>query len=415
MAVGFLLPYLALGMFWSVVFFTLRGAGLGVAVAAIGLPILVVPAALVGTRAAMAERRRIGRFLGYSVSSPYEQLPEVPWPARARARAADPAFRRDLLYMLLLQPVAAAQLAVVLILMSVPIWMLASPLNLLRHRQTGTPPPEFLEPLHTLPVALISFALGIPVAFLTLYGVIGLARAHAAFARTILGPSRHAELAERVEALTESRSRVMDASLAERRRIEQDLHDGAQQRLVSLAMGLGLAKEKMKTEPAAAHELVEEAHEEAKQALSEIRELVRGIHPAVLTDRGLDAAISALAGRCPMPVSVEVRIEERSPEAVESTAYFVVAEALTNVARHSGASEAHVSVWRERNRIVVEVYDDGVGGAKASHGSGLSGIADRLAALDGELFVQSPPGGPTRVRAELPLGPPNGKEVRRTS
>jgi signal transduction histidine kinase len=212
-----------------------------------------------------------------------------------------------------------------------------------------------------------------------------------------------------VEELTESRSRVLAATLAERRRIERDLHDGAQQRLVSLAMELGMAKEKMAIDPAAARKLVEEAHGEAKRALADIRDLVRGIHPAVLSDRGLDAAISALADRCPVPVDVDVELDGRLPEVVETTAYFVVAEALANVAKHSGASEARVVVRRvPEDRLVVEVVDDGKGGADPEAGTGLAGLADRLAALDGRLFVESPAGGPTRVGAELALGAPDG-------
>jgi signal transduction histidine kinase len=223
----------------------------------------------------------------------------------------------------------------------------------------------------------------------------------------LLGPSRSARLAERVEELTESRSRVLAAALAERRRIERDLHDGTQQRLVSLAMELGMAREKIAEDPHAARKLVEEAHREAKRALAEIRDLARGIHPAVLSDRGLEAAISALADRCPVPVEVSVEPDGRPPEAVETTAYFVVAETLANVAKHSGASEAHVAVWRElEDRLVVEVTDDGKGGANPEAGTGLAGLADRLAALDGRLFVESPIGGSTRVRAELPLGTP---------
>jgi signal transduction histidine kinase len=155
--------------------------------------------------------------------------------------------------------------------------------------------------------------------------------------------------------------------------------------------------------------LVEEAHGEAKRALADIRDLVRGIHPAVLSDRGLDAAISALADRCPVPVEVDVDLDGRPPEALETTAYFVVAEALANVAKHSGASEVRVALWQvPEDRLVVEVVDDGKGGADPEVGTGLAGLADRLAALDGRLFIESPAGGPTRVGAELPLGTPDG-------
>jgi signal transduction histidine kinase len=251
-------------------------------------------------------------------------------------------------------------------------------------------------------------------------------RAHAALGRALLGPRRRDALDERVEVLTEGRSKAVEAAIVERRRIERDLHDGAQQRLVSLAMALGMARQKLENGPggttagnpeaARATELVREAHEEAKRALAEIRDLIRGIHPAVLTDRGLDAAVSALAGRSPVPTSVDVELDERPPEAAEITAYFVIAEALANVAKHSGASEARVWVRRERNArsgdhpgdpLVVEVVDDGRGGADPA-GTGLAGLADRAVVLDGRLTVESPTGGPTRVRAELPWGNQNG-------
>ena len=195
-------------------------------------------------------------------------------------------------------------------------------------------------------------------------------------------------------------------------------------------MALGMARQKLENGPgkgtgdpevAKATELVGEAHEEAKRALAEIRDLIRGIHPAVLTDRGLDAAVSALAHRSPIPTSVEVELDERPPEAAEITAYFTIAEALTNVARHSGASEARVLVRRERgtedgklpeNLLVVEVEDDGGGGADPA-GAGLARLADRAVVLDGRLTVESPAGGPTRMRAELPWAGP-GAGPRRT-
>jgi signal transduction histidine kinase len=173
---------------------------------------------------------------------------------------------------------------------------------------------------------------------------------------------------------------------------------------VKLAMDLGMAKEKFKSDPAAAEALISEAHDEAKQAMAEIRDLARGILPAVLTDRGLDAAISALAGRSPVPVTVDISLSERLPVPVETTAYFVVAEALTNVARHSQATEAHVVVKRAGANLEIDVVDNGVGGADDSAGTGLAGLRDRLAAVDGTLAVSSPPDGPTRIHAEMPCG-----------
>jgi signal transduction histidine kinase len=190
--------------------------------------------------------------------------------------------------------------------------------------------------------------------------------------------------------------------------LERDLHDGAQQRLVSLAMGLGMAKDKLDDDPERARELMAEAHEQAKQAIAELRDFARGIHPAVLGDRGLDAALSALAARSPIPVHVQASIPERPAATVEATAYFVVSEALTNVAKHAAARQAWVTVVRYGDRLVVDVRDDGRGGAEPQHanglqaGSGLRGLRDRVAAVDGTFTLSSPLGGPTVIQVVLP-------------
>ena len=210
------------------------------------------------------------------------------------------------------------------------------------------------------------------------------------------------ELRARVAELEESRERLVRAGLTERRRLERDLHDGAQQRLVALSLHLGLARAKLENDPVTAAHLVDSAREELSQALAELRELARGIHPAILTDRGLDAALGALADRAPVPVALDALPGERLPAPVEAAAYFVVAESLTNVARYAQASEAHVRVTRNNGHAVVEVSDDGVGGAHATTGTGLRGLSDRLAALDGRLEIHSPPGEGTLVRATIP-------------
>ncbi|MFR0359053.1 sensor histidine kinase [Streptomyces sediminimaris] len=215
----------------------------------------------------------------------------------------------------------------------------------------------------------------------------------------LLGPSR---LSARVVELESDRGVVVDTAAADLRRIERDLHDGAQARLVALAMDLGLAKEKLAEDPRAAARMVDEAHGEVKTALQELRDLARGIHPAVLTDRGLDAALSAVASRCTVPVQVEVDLDERPAPAIEGIAYFTVSELLQNISKHARATWAAVDVWRVENRLMVQVMDNGVGGADASGGSGLAGLAGRLDAVDGILVVDSPAGGPTRVTAELP-------------
>ncbi len=234
----------------------------------------------------------------------------------------------------------------------------------------------------------------------------GLADADAALARWLMSPPRDAQLKARVTQLEVSRERVVDAAEAERRRIERDLHDGAQQRLVALAMELGRAKAKFGDDVDAAAALVDQAHAEAKAALVELRDLVRGVHPPVLTDRGLDAALSGLAARCPVPVALHVDVPVRPRPAVEAVAYFTVAEALTNIAKHSRASRASVVVEGgpgPAGTLNIVVSDDGIGGADAA-GAGLAGLADRIAGLDGALSVESPPGGPTIISAVLPCG-----------
>ncbi|WP_329621760.1 sensor domain-containing protein [Streptomyces sp. NBC_01255] len=215
----------------------------------------------------------------------------------------------------------------------------------------------------------------------------------------LLGPSR---LASRVTELESDRGVVVDTAAADLRRIERDLHDGPQARLASLAMDLGLAKEKLAEDPQAAATMVDEAHGEVKVALQELRALARGIHPAVLTDRGLDAALSSVASRCSVPVSVDVDLPARPVAAIEGIAYFAVSELLRNVTEHARARRAWVDVWRAGDRLMLQVRDDGVGGAEAAAGRSLAGLSERVGAVDGVLAVDSPAGGPTTVTVELP-------------
>ena len=215
--------------------------------------------------------------------------------------------------------------------------------------------------------------------------------------------ARGSRLARRVDVLEATRSGAVDAQDAELRRIERDLHDGAQARLVALGMSLGLAEQKLATDPEGAQQLVTEARVGIGEALQELRDLARGIHPPVLADRGIGAALATLADRSVLPVTVSVALEERLPPAVESAAYFVVAEALANAAKHAGASRIAVRVGRRGDLLEVEIEDDGRGGADAS-GGGLTGLRRRVEALDGTLAVTSPQGGPTTVRVELPCG-----------
>ncbi|MEU8078971.1 histidine kinase [Catellatospora citrea] len=224
--------------------------------------------------------------------------------------------------------------------------------------------------------------------------------ADAALARRWLGPSPAARLRRRVDELTTSREAIVAATDAERRRIERDLHDGAQQRLVALAVNLGLARAALADADGPARRAIEQAHDEAKQAVRELRDLVRGLHPAILDEQGLDAALSGLATRFPVPVALTVDLPRRCEPAIEAVAFFVVSEALTNVAKHARATAAHVDVrFGAGGRLRVAVRDDGAGGAE-----GLRAIRQRVDSVDGTVAVDSPVGGPTSVVVELPCG-----------
>ena len=220
-------------------------------------------------------------------------------------------------------------------------------------------------------------------------------------ARALLGPSRAEELEHRVEHLSQSRTGVVDAADAERRRLERDLHDGTQQRLVALAMRLGMARAEPGGE-AQARQVIAEAHEEAKAALADLRNLIRGLHPAVLEDRGLDAALSGVSALMPIPVRLTVDVPRRPSPTIEAVAYFVVSESLTNITKHAGASQAEVFVQRVGDRLHIIVSDDGAGGADPARGTGLAGLAKRAASVDGTFEIASPPGGPTLITVDLP-------------
>jgi signal transduction histidine kinase len=257
-----------------------------------------------------------------------------------------------------------------------------------------------------LPWGILTFTVALTSLFvlwpLLPYLARGLTNADRAMVRALLSPSD--ELERRIAELESDRGVVVDTAAADLRRIERDLHDGAQARLVNLAMGLGLAKEKLLEGRAddAVAAMVEEAHGEVKLALQELRDLARGIHPAVLTDRGLDAALSSVASRCTVPVKVTADLTSRPAQAIEGIAYFTVSELLQNISKHSGARSASVDVWRTDDRLLIQVWDDGRGGARLDAGSGMRGLAERLDAVDGLFVVDSPVGGPTTVTAELP-------------
>jgi signal transduction histidine kinase len=314
---------------------------------------------------------------------------------------ADPATWREGAYLLLLVPLsvawAAAPLAlcVAAFLLSWPAW--AEPREQLA---LGGPTIAIDTPQRRLLVAAVGLAILLVVAPLARW----LGGVRARLARRLLGPSPGSELAARLAEQRAMRTAAVRAHDADHRRIERDLHDGAQARLTALIMDLGRARKKLASDPLAAQALVDEAYQEARQALTELRDLARGIQPPILTDRGLDAAVSALTARTPLPVEMDIDVPTRPPALVESATYFIVAEALTNATKHAHATRARVQIRSADGRLTIEVRDDGVGGALPGTGTGLSGLTDRAAALDGRLTVSSPPGGPTIVRAELPCG-----------
>jgi signal transduction histidine kinase len=257
----------------------------------------------------------------------------------------------------------------------------------------------------SLPLGILELAAGIVSIAMPPFGIWvapRIAGLRVELALSLLGPNRTHQAEVKAQQLRVSRARGIDAVEAERRRIERDLHDGAQQRLVAVAMDLGRAALKLDSDPESARALIGDAHSNAKLAVSELRDLARGIYPAVLQDRGLDAALSALTSRLPFPVDVAVRAEPRPPSAVETTTYFIVSETLTNITKHARATKASVRVWRTEDTVVAEITDDGVGGATVRPGGGLAGLADRAANIDGVITVVSPEGGPTVVRADLP-------------
>ncbi|HEX2822407.1 MAG TPA: sensor domain-containing protein [Streptosporangiaceae bacterium] len=373
-----------------------------VVVALVGLPVLGVTLRMADGLASV-ERARFGFLLGVRIPA---------WPAGSRAGyrwGVIPRWRMlteratwgDIGYGLLRLPVSAVTATVSICVWAVALVMLALPWYNSSLPSGGAKFGETV--LRGTPTMAVSAAIGLALLLAAPQLTRGLAVADAAMSRFLLGPP--SDLAARVSELELSRERVVDAAEAERRRIERDLHDGAQQRLVALAMELGRAQAKFADDVDGARELVDQAHAQAKEALLELRNLVRGVHPPVLTDRGLDAALSGLAALCPVPVDVHVDVPVRPKSSVEAVAYFMVAEALTNVAKHSRASHARVVVEGHGypGTLTVMVSDDGIGGAGPS-GPGLAGLADRVSGVDGRLSVESPSGGPTIIAAELPCG-----------
>ncbi len=309
---------------------------------------------------------------------------------------------RDVVYVFVALPLTVLEFVVTVMLWSATLALLSMPLWF---PSSGFGPAAGTSPISPFAIGLIGGAVGLALAPVAASVPRGLMALHRAVVAGLLCDSGRRALERRVETLEGSRKAVLDVEASELRRIERDLHDGAQQRLVMLTIDLSMAAERIDTDPASARTLVVEAQDQARLALAELRDLVRGIAPAILLDRGLVPALSAIAGRCPVPTVVESTLPagERLPDSAERAAYFVVAEALANVGKHASAGRCEIRCRREGERLVVEVWDDGAGGARVVPGGGLAGLAGRVEALDGSLTVESPPGGPTLVRAEVPV------------
>jgi signal transduction histidine kinase len=397
-----LLLDLVFGTLWFTLFTTLIATGASLLITLVGLPILTATFFL-ARAAGWFERRRAHGFLGIHIEDPVRRPAKSDgvW-HRLFAPFRDRTTWKELFYLWLVQPVqSVVNFTVAVTAWAVPLWAITLPIYAVR-RQGAAPEIWPGETLNTWSEVIPTAVAGLLVLPLVPWIIRGFARADAAAARWGLSPSKTDALEERVDTLRQTQARSVDIAMADRRQIERDLHDGAQQRLLSLGMDLGMALEKFESDPDAARALVGGAHEEVQRAIAELRNLARGIHPAVLTDRGLDAALSALAARSPIPVRLDVQLRERPPASVEATAYFIVAEALANAAKHAHAQAVDVRVRLIGDRLRVEVADDGVGGAKEEPGGGIAGLADRASSVEGSLSVASPAGGPTVIAAELP-------------
>ncbi len=349
------------------------------------------------------ERRRASRT-GVLVTRPYHPAPERAvaggW-QRFRWTVTDPATWRDLAWLL---PGAIVGFTLGTIGVVVPLYGFAgltlTPLWI--WLGTGWYGYGAIWSIDTFGAGLLCLPQGVVILAAGLWAAPWLRRVDAHFARLFLAPTRAAELRLRVTQLTVTRADTVDAQAAELRRIERDLHDGVQARLVSLSMVIGLADALIDQNPAEAHKLLAEARESSGTALVELRHLVRGIHPPVLAERGLGGAVGALALSLPVPITVDIDLPGRPDTPVESAAYFAVAEALTNMIRHSHAHTGSVSIRHADGALTMIVTDDGTGGADPAAGTGLRGIQRRLAAFDGTIVLSSPPGGPTVITMELP-------------
>ncbi|MEU8677439.1 sensor domain-containing protein [Streptomyces sp. NPDC048560] len=382
----------------AIVLFAVTGGAL--AVVLVGLPLLALTA-LSGIPVAAVERRRlrlVDRDPAFDLHrTPAERGLKSWMTARFREQLTWHELGYALLFAVVLWPIDALVVVAGLLL---PLSVVATPL-IMATVGDGLEAKVLKQwTVTSWPEAFGAALIGVVMLALSCYAVGVVAGARAELVRLVIAP-RTDVVGDRVTELVRSRVRLVDAFEAERRRIERDLHDGAQQRIVALTMTLGLAR--LDAPPGPLADQLAKAHEQAGKALVELRELIHGIHPKVLADYGLEAAVADAADRSAVPVEVGLELSGRLPEPVEAAAYFVVCEALANVARHSGAQRAEVTGGHSGGRLFLEIRDDGRGGARTDGGgTGLTGLADRVSVLDGRLSLSSPPGGPTLLRVEIP-------------
>jgi signal transduction histidine kinase len=389
--IAYLVLALPLGIGYFVVIAAGLSTGLGVAVVTFGLPVVIMT--WIWRLMARFERLLASRLLGIELPPPYRSA-EGGWFARLLSRLGDPATWKDLAYLIVHLPLGIVDFTAVALLLAPPLSLVAAPL--LYWTVPGGVDAGLLT-VDSAPVAGAAFVAGLILLPIAVRGASAFATLHATFARMMLTAATDPEVAT----LRSSQARIIAAADAERRRLERDLHDGAQQRLVAVALQLRMARDRLARGDDAL-ELVTQAGDEARRAIGELRDLARGIHPAVLTERGLEAALRDLVARAPLPVDLLEAPDARFPSTIEATAYFVVSEALANIAKYAHAERASVLVRREGDALCVEVRDDGRGGADPAGGTGLRGLLDRVGALNGTLTVDSPPGEGTRVHARLP-------------
>jgi signal transduction histidine kinase len=365
---------------------------------AVGVLLIAGLGPLVALPIGEVERRRLRMVDARPIASGHSRVNGSEPHTWSLVRYGEPAIWREMAYACLLVTVVPVLYGALLMYVFTVGGLLFSPLLA---RGAGEPVAlglvKVATPLEAVPYALAGLALLPTIPYIATV----LAGAHGAVARSLLGRGSGERLRAELVEVSRSRARLVDAFEAERRRIERDLHDGAQQRLIGLTLKLGMARVELPPDSEAGRS-VADAHEQAKLLMDELRELIRGIHPRVLTDRGLPAALRELADRSPIPVTVDADLPERLPSHEEGTAYFVAAEALSNIAKHSGAKGARIRVHVQGGTLVLDVQDDGKGGADPTLGSGLTGLADRLAVIDGRMLLSSPVGGPTVLRVEFP-------------